>query len=87
MGLYKNLARQPRKPEGFLGNIMIKGMNAGHAKMVDWGMNRLKNLAFAEIVDIGCGGGRNAGELLQRYPNESDRYRLLAAVCSADGSV
>ena len=78
MGLYKNLVRQPRKPEGFLGNIMIKGMNAGHAKMVDWGMNRLKNLALAEIVDIGCGGGRNAGELLKRYPNA----KVIAIDCS-----
>lgn len=69
MGFYKNFVSQTKKPEGFLGKMMIQGMNSGHAKMADWGMGHLKNLAPAEIVDIGCGGGRNAGELLRRYPN------------------
>ena len=44
-------------------------MNGGHAKMADWGMSHLKTIAPGEIVDIGCGGGRNAGELLKRYPS------------------
>ena len=27
MGLFKNFINQTRKPEGFLGKIMLKGMN------------------------------------------------------------
>lgn len=68
MGLFKDYVNQTRKPEGFLGKIMLKGMNSGHAKMADWGMGHLQNLAPDNIVDLGCGGGRNAGELLRRYP-------------------
>lgn len=37
--------------------------------MADWGLNHLKTIAPDEIVDIGCGGGRNAEELLKRYGN------------------
>ena len=59
MGLFKNYVSQTRKPEGFLGKMMIKGMNSGHAKMADWGMEHLKTEALSEIIDIGCGGGRN----------------------------
>ena len=37
--------------------------------MADWGMSHLKSIAPQEIVEIGCGGGRNAGELLKKYPS------------------
>ena len=69
MGLFKDYVSQTRKPEGFLGKMMVNGMNGGHAKMADWGMSHLKTIAPAEIVDIGCGGGRNAGELIKKYPS------------------
>lgn len=69
MGLFKNYVNQTRKPEGFLGKMMVNGMNGGHAKMADWGMSHLKTIAPEQIVEIGCGGGRNAGELLKKYPS------------------
>ncbi|MBP5332022.1 MAG: class I SAM-dependent methyltransferase [Lachnospiraceae bacterium] len=68
MGLFKKFVSQTRKPEGFLGKMMVNGMNGGHAQMADWGMSHLKNIEPEEIVEIGCGGGRNAGELLKKYP-------------------
>lgn len=68
MGLFKNYVSQTRRPEGFLGSMMIRGMNSGHAKLADWGMSHLTVPAPASVVDLGCGGGRNAGELLKRYP-------------------
>ena len=37
MGLFRNFVNQTRKPEGFLGKMMVNGMNDGHAKMADWG--------------------------------------------------
>ena len=67
MGLMKKFFSQTRKPEGVLGKMMLKGMNSGHAKMADWGMSHLKGLSPEAIAEIGCGGGRNAGELLNRY--------------------
>ena len=53
MGLYKDFIAQTRKPEGFLGN---------------WGMSHLEGIAASNIAELGCGGGRNAGELLKKYP-------------------
>ena len=69
MGLFKDYISQTRKPEGFLGKLMLRGMNAGHAKLADWGMAHLPPVSPANIADLGCGGGRNIGELLKKYPS------------------
>ena len=68
MGLFKKFVSQTRKPEGLLGKMMLSGMNSGHAEMADWGFSHLPSLAPERAVDLGCGGGRNAGELLKKYP-------------------
>lgn len=69
MGLFNDFISQTRKPEGILGKMMVNGMNGGHAKMADWGMSHLSKIVPKEIVEIGCGGGRNAGALMERYPD------------------
>jgi ubiquinone/menaquinone biosynthesis C-methylase UbiE len=69
MGLFKKFVSQTKKPGGFLGGIMLNGMNSGHAQMADWGMAFLPEITPIMIADFGCGGGRNAGELLKRYSN------------------
>ena len=68
MGLMKNFFSQTRKPEGTLGKIMLSGMNSGHAKLADWGFEHLPKLSPKQAADLGCGAGRNAGELLKKYP-------------------
>ena len=68
MGLFKKFVAQTRKPEGFLGKLMVGSMNGGHAKLADWGMTHLDGIAAASIAELGCGGGRNAAELLKKYP-------------------
>ena len=69
MGLLKSFFSQTRKPEGVLGKLMVGGMNGGgHAKLADWGMAHLNGIAPSNIAELGCGGGRNAAELLKRYP-------------------
>ena len=68
MGLFKKFVSQTRKPEGFLGKVMLSGMNSGHAAMADWGFSHLPAVAPERAVDLGCGGGRNAEELLKKYP-------------------
>ena len=67
MGLYQSFVNQTRKPAGFLGKLMVDGMNGGHAKLADWGMSHLEGISPAAIVELGCGGGRNASALLKRY--------------------
>lgn len=68
MGLFRNYVSQTRKPEGFLGKMMLRGMNTGHARMADWGFQHLPAIHMESAVDLGCGGGRNAGEILKKYP-------------------
>ncbi len=68
MGLFRRFVSQTRKPEGFFGKVMLSGMNSGHAQLADWGFSHLDNAAPEKAVDLGCGGGRNAGELLKKYP-------------------
>ncbi len=68
MGLFKDYVSQTRKPEGLMGKMMLAGMNSGHAKMADWGFSHLPEADPKRIVDLGCGGGRNVGELLKAYP-------------------
>ena len=69
MGLLKKFFNQARRPEGFLGKVMLKVMNVGHAKGADWALSKLDLEAPSEILDIGCGGGRNAAEMLKKYPS------------------
>ena len=69
MGIIKKFINQTRKPEGTLGKLMLSSMNSGHAKMADWGFSHLPELSPNQIVELGCGAGRNAGELLKKYPN------------------
>lgn len=68
MGLYKKFINQTRKPEGFLGKMMVDGMNSGHAKLSNWGMSHLNGFYPSTIAELGCGGGRNTAELLKLYP-------------------
>lgn len=68
MGLFKKFVSQTRRPAGALGKMMLKSMNSGHARMADWGLSHLPVIHPEEITDLGCGGGRNAGELLRMYP-------------------
>ena len=69
MALLRRFFNQTRKPEGFLGRLMLSGMNSGHAKLADWGLAHLPELSVSQAVDLGCGGGRNAGELIKKYPS------------------
>jgi len=68
MGLFKKFVSQTRKPEGFLGKVMLSGMNSGHAAMADWGFSHLPPIQPEKAVDLCCGGGRNAAVLLKKYP-------------------
>ncbi|MBE5903208.1 MAG: class I SAM-dependent methyltransferase [Pseudobutyrivibrio sp.] len=69
MGFFKKIMNQTRKPQGFLGGMMLDGMNNGHAKVADWGLAHLTTIAPEKILEVGCGGGRNAYQLLQKYPS------------------
>lgn len=69
MGFFKKFFSQTKKPEGFLGKLMVSSMNSGHAPMAAWGLKKLPSLELKRIVDLGCGGGQNAENLLRHYPS------------------
>lgn len=67
MGLLSKFFSNARKPEGFLGKIMVNGMNGGgHAAMANWALEMVTIGPGNRILDIGCGGGANIARLLQR---------------------
>ena len=47
---------------------MLSTMNTGHAKLADWGFSQLPFITPGKAVDLGCGAGRNIGEMLKEYP-------------------
>ncbi len=48
-----------RKPEGELGEQMIKRMNKSHESLAKWGVSHLNVCEDDVVLDIGCGGGVN----------------------------
>ena len=69
MKLMKKFFSQTARPEGRLGKLILSTMNSGHAALADWGMKYLPETDAGQVIDLGCGGGRNAGELLKKYPS------------------
>ena len=68
MSFSKKLFNNTGRPTGLLGKMMVSSMNSGHAPLSQWGRSQLPELKPAEIVDLGCGGGRNAAELMKQFP-------------------
>lgn len=61
----KNLFQNTCKPEGFLGKVMIRMMNNGHAKMAKWAHSFIIVRRADRVLDIGCGGGANLATMLK----------------------
>ena len=66
---YHKLIENAAKPEGFWGKLMLRSMNKGHHALTDWALAYVDPKNGCRALDIGCGGGRNAAELLKRYPD------------------
>lgn len=55
------------KPSGFFGKIMVPMMNLSHAKLAAWGFSQVGDVpADAHVLDVGCGGGANIAQWLNR---------------------
>lgn len=68
MSLASRFFGNTRKPEGLMGRFMTSSMNQGHGKVSDWGISHLKDIKPSNIIELGCGGGRNAEVLMKLYP-------------------
>lgn len=62
------ILQNTRKPEGFFGRLILRGMNSGHASLARWGMSHLNWQPDWNVLDIGCGGGANLAQILKRCP-------------------
>ena len=65
MGFYQNT----RKPVGFGGTIMVRLMNVCHSPIATWGFSKLSMRNNLNILDIGCGGGKNISTWLRKSKN------------------
>ena len=66
MGLVKSFFSQCARPEGFLGRVMLRFMNFGHAPLTNWGLSLVEIHDGWSMLDIGCGGGATLKRLLKR---------------------
>jgi len=66
MGLVKSFFSQCARPEGFLGRVLLRFMNFGHAPLTNWGLSLVEIHDGWTMLDIGCGGGATLKRLLKR---------------------
>ena len=72
MNLMSKFFNNTRKPEGFLGKMMVNGMNGGgHAALAEWGLSFVNISKNDAALDCGCGGGALAIAVAKKNPNAS----------------
>lgn len=64
--IFKDFFSQCARPEGFLGRVMLRFMNFGHAPLTNWGLDHVAFRNCMTMADIGCGGGATLKRLLKR---------------------
>ena len=57
MSMMSKLLGQCRKPTGWMGRMVARGMNVSHSEMTDWGLSHVAIGENDAILDVGCGGG------------------------------
>ncbi len=57
------LLSQCGRPRGRFGRFLARGMNLGHYRLTRWGLSKVVIPENANVLDIGCGGGRTLGTL------------------------
>lgn len=67
-GIFKDFFSQCARPEGFLGRLMLRFMNFGHALLTNWGLGLFSFGNGMTMLDIGCGGGATLKRLLKKSP-------------------
>lgn len=55
-------------PRGFMGRVILRGMNRFHMPMIDWALSHVAWQPGWNVLDIGCGGGANIARLLDLCP-------------------
>ncbi|MFP5257635.1 MAG: class I SAM-dependent methyltransferase [Acidobacteriota bacterium] len=74
----KLLMEQCRRPGGILGEYIGRRMNRSHFELTGWGLSLVDIAPDADVLDIGCGGGRTLERLAQLAPR--------GRICGIDAS-
>ena len=70
MGVISRIFANTRRPEGWIGRVMVAGMNGGsHAKLAVWGLFHAPFQGDETVLDCGCGGGANISRMLKLCGN------------------
>ncbi|SHH82735.1 Ubiquinone/menaquinone biosynthesis C-methylase UbiE [Sporobacter termitidis DSM 10068] len=67
--MFRRFFQNTRKPEGFLGRMMLRTMNGGHTPLSNWALSLIRPAPDARVLDVGCGGGANIARLTKLCPN------------------
>lgn len=63
--ILKSLFTNCAHPKGWMGRMMLRFMNFGHAPLTNWGLSLLSFHDQMTMLDIGCGGGATLQRLLK----------------------
>lgn len=66
MGLLKTLFTNCACPKGWMGRMVLRMMNFGHAPLTNWGLSHVDFQEGMRMLDIGCGGGATLKRLVER---------------------
>ena len=69
MGLFKSFFTNCANPQGWMGRLMLRFMNFGHAPVTNWGLDLIDFQDGWTMLDIGCGGGATLKRLIKKSVN------------------
>lgn len=59
-----------RPSSSVLGRLILHGMNRGHAKVHQWGLEAARIRGTDRVLDVGCGGGKAISRILHLTQRE-----------------
>ncbi|MGG2092327.1 class I SAM-dependent methyltransferase [Bacillus sp. S13(2024)] len=68
MNVLNKLIEQAKNPQGFVGSSMLCIMNVAHTSMTKWALSNIEINEHANVLDIGCGGGKTIHTLSKMNP-------------------
>lgn len=84
--MINNFWKNARKPEGIFGIFFVKMMNIVHSQSAKWAISLLSLKDGSDILDIGCGGGKNIQNLL-KLSNKNVVYGVDYSQTSVKNSI
>ena len=58
------------RPSSLTGRLLLRGMNIGHARLHQWGLEAAGIHPRDKVLDVGCGGGKAIARILTRTRRE-----------------